>query len=164
MCEKFNSLLPSFIRQENVLCYLQAPENDIDLQEALSNLRTIRYAISQFVPFFDFYTKGIVNIDNLDSISFNKLTIIWRFIVALCIEYKSGSITYYSNYDLQKAIVLGYFKRKKNLDSPKESQPYDVTFLNRYYDSYNTQFIFIEPIYNYIIKGIFLKESDFLCD
>lgn len=162
MSEGFNKLLPSFIRMENCSCYLLPTENDTILQESLSNLRTIRFAISQFSQIFNFYTNGIKDIKNLDEICLTKLTIIWRFILALSIEYKIGALSYYSEYDLDKAMIMSYF-RHNNQDKKNEgdAEPYEVQFLHRYYDAYGTRYIFIEPIYNSIVKGVFLKEPDF---
>ena len=91
-----------------------------------------------------------------------KLTIIWRFVLALSIEYKIGALSYYSEYDLDKAMIMSYFSHN-NQDKKNEgdAEPYEVRFLHRYYDAYGTRYIFIEPIYNCIVKGVFLKEPDF---
>ncbi len=162
MSERFNKLLPSFIRMGNCSRYLLPTENDTIMQESLSNLRTLRFAISQFSPIFNFYTNGIKDINNLDEICLTKLTIIWRFILALSIEYKIGALSYYSEYDLDKAMIMSYFSHK-NQDKKNEgdAKSYEVQFLHRYYDAYDTRYIYIEPIYNCIVKGVFLKESDF---
>ena len=162
MSDKFNRLLSSFIKLENCSHYLQSPENDTILQEALSNLRTIRFAISQFSPIFNFYTRGIEDINSLDEICLTKLIIIWRFILAICIEYKMGALSNYNEYDLDKAMIMSYLSRKdKNEKNQDDADPYEVVFLHRYYDAYDTRYIFIEPIYNSIVKGISLKETDF---
>lgn len=161
MSERFNKLLPSFIRMENCSRYLLPTENDTIMQESLSNLRTIRFALAQFSPIFAFYTNGIGNIDDIDEICLTKLTIIWRFVLALSIEYKTGTLNYYSEYDLDKAMIMSYLSRKdQNEKNDNDTKSYEVKFLQRYYDAYGTHYVYIEPIYNYIVKGVFLKESD----
>ncbi|ROT01830.1 hypothetical protein ED388_14360 [Muribaculaceae bacterium Isolate-007 (NCI)] len=161
MSERFNKLLPSFIRMGNCSRYLIPTENDTILQESLSNLRTIRFALAQFSPIFTFYTNGRGNIDDIDEICLTKLTIIWRFVLALSIEYKTGTLNYYSEYDLDKAMIMSYFSRRnQNENNDNDTKPYEVKFLQRYYDAYATHYVYIEPIYNCIVKGVFLKESD----
>ena len=162
MSQRFNKVLPSFIRMENCSHYLRPTENDTILQESLSNLRTIRFALAQFSPIFTFYTNGIGSIDDIDEICLTKLTIIWRFVLALSIEYKTGALGYYSEYDLDKAMIMSYLSRmNQNKKNDNDTESYEVKFLHRYYDAYGTHYVYIEPIYNCIVKGVFFKESDF---
>lgn len=59
MADKFHPLMPHFIELENVRRYLRHIPNNPTYNKVISNLRTIRFALSQFTPLFQYYIGDI---------------------------------------------------------------------------------------------------------
>ena len=152
---KFHPLLPAFIESEYVVRYINHNTPDQDQNKILSNLRTIRFAISQFYPFFDNYTKDIDKFENIPSEVIKKLCVIWRFTLVISIEYRLGHISPDKSNDLENAGMRFIFDRLVlDGDAPeKTEQTYEEKFIKRYYDAFEESYLFIPEIYNYILKG-----------
>jgi len=52
---------------------LTSTKEDLEQSKVLSNLRTVRFAISQFAPFFCFYVETEKSISDLESVVISKL-------------------------------------------------------------------------------------------
>lgn len=155
IADKFHPLLSEFIESDHVARYINHNTPDRNQNKNLSNLRTIRFAISQFYPFFDNYTKDIDKFENIPLETIKKLCIIWRFTLAISIEYRLGNISPDKPNDLENAGMKFIFDRLVlDGDAPEKTErTYEDKFIMRYYDAFEESYLFIPEIYNYILKG-----------
>lgn len=158
MAGKFHPLLPNFIESKNVVKYLNNTSSDQELNKSLSNLRTIRFALSQFLPFFEHFVDSVREFEDIPDIVIQKLSIIWHFTLAIAIEYRLGNITIDKINQLENAglqfvlnnILLDGEPAEK---AEKKEQTYEDRFIQRYYEPFGLTFLYIPEVYNYILRG-----------
>ncbi len=155
MVGKFHPLLPNFIESENVAKYLSNTTSDQELNKSLSNLRTIRFALSQFLPFFEHFVDSVREFEDIPNTVIQKLSIIWRFTLAIAIEYRLGNIAFDKTNQLENAGWQFVFDNILLDGEPaeKKEQTYEEKFIQRYYKPFDLTFLYIPDVYKYILRG-----------
>lgn len=103
IANKYHPQLPDFLSLEYVARFLSSDKEDLEQSKILSNLRTVRFAISQFAPIFSYYVNRDRHITDLETIVISKLNTIWRFVLAISIEYRLGNISPEKDNNLENA-------------------------------------------------------------
>ncbi|MDE6538135.1 MAG: KAP family NTPase [Muribaculaceae bacterium] len=157
MAREYHSLLPDFLSLEYVKRFLMSEKDNYEQAKILSNLRTIRFAISQFAPIFNYYTEKKESVDSLDSVTLSKLYTLWRFTLAIAIEYRLGHISSDKKNNLENAGMSFMFNNilfedKETTDQEKE-ESYEDKFFKNYYESFDMAYHHITEVYEFIVEG-----------
>ena len=156
MAESYNPLLPSFIESEGIKCFLDNHTNDQTNNTQLSNLRTIRFALNQFGPIFNYFVKE-TRYEDIPEITLKKLFIIWRFTLAISIEFRMGNISLDKKNNLENAGMLFRFSHlsqyKEELNEENKEKSFEEKFIESYYEKFELAYLYIPEIYDYILKG-----------
>ena len=158
IAHKYHPQLPDFLSLEYVARFLTYNNEDLEQSKVLSNLRTVRFAISQFAPIFNFYVKEDTPIADLDAVVISKLNVIWRFVLATSIEYRLGHISPEKENNLENAgihFMLNnlVFDGKQPSEQEKKEKSYEDEFIQKYYERYGIAYRFIPEAYDFIVNG-----------
>lgn len=157
MARKYNTILPDFLSLDYIARFLTSEKDNHEQAKILSNLRTIRFALSQFAPIFNYYTGKTESVDTLDSVTLSKLYTLWRFTLAIAIEYRLGHISSDKNNNLENAGMSFMFnnillEEKETKDQAKE-ESYEDKFFKNYYESFDIAYHYIPEVYEFIVDG-----------
>ena len=162
MADKFHPLMPHFIELENVRRYLRHIPNNPTYNKVISNLRTIRFALSQFTPLFQYYIGDIDKFEEISDITIKKLSIIWRFTLAISIEYRLGNVSLDKVNNLENAgmrFVLDRLLLDGDSQNIEQKEPaYEDLFIQQYYEPYDVSYLYIPDVYN-LNGGVILFEK-----
>lgn len=157
IASKYHPQLPDYLSLEYVARFLISTKEDLEQSKVLSNLRTVRFAISQFAPFFCFYVETDKSISDLESVVISKLNILWRFILAISIEYRLGTISPDNENKLENAGIHFMFDHivldGKPAEQEEKEKSFEDKFIQKYYERYDIAYRFIPEVYDYIING-----------
>lgn len=161
MAKSFHPRMSNFLELEEVNRYLQHNTIDSEYNKALSNLRTIRFALSQFYPFFNYFIGTVDKFENISNEIIQKLCVIWRFTLAIAIEYRLGTISLDKPNQLENAgfnFNLNRFisnkKQQEDGDGKEEKvSSFEEKFIERYYVPFDITYLFIPGVYNYVLRG-----------
>lgn len=158
MAEQYHALLPSFLESDCVVRYLSYDTPDAEHNRNLSNLRIVRFALSQFCPFFKHFIGSVNKFENIPNDIIKKLCIIWRFTLAIAIEYRLGNISLDKPNQLENAgfnyMLNRYISDQKQQEVGEEKEPvYEEKFIERYYEPFDITYLFIPDVYNYVLRG-----------
>lgn len=150
----YNSLLPLFLESKEIKCYLDNRTNERVNNNQLSNLRIIRFALSQFAPIFKYFINE-KEYNNIPQNTLKKLYVIWRFTLAISIEYRLGHISLEKENDLENAGMHFRFAHLILEGKIKDdnAKTFEDDFIERYYERFGLSYLYISEIYNYILKG-----------
>lgn len=156
MAAIYNPLLPLFIESDEIIGYLDNHTKDQNNNTQLSNLRTIRFALNQFGPIFNYFVKE-TNYEDIPKITLKKLYILWRFTLAISIEFRLGNISLDKQNNLENAGMLFRFSHltqdlKVESEENKEKS-FEENFIEQYYEKFDLSYLFIPEVYDYILKG-----------
>lgn len=157
MAESYNKLFADYILRKEVVRFITPSDSSLDSSRKLSNLRTIRFAISQFNKVFTFYTVGMSNISDIPSETINKLDTLWRFTSSIAIEYRLGNIVPEKSNNLENAglnFMLDRIDFGINNDKLEEREDtYEERYIKCYYEAFDLKYDYISSLYDYIVKG-----------
>lgn len=157
IANRFHPKLGEYLSTDYVSRFLKAEKTDLEQAHVLSNLRTIRFALSQYAPIFCYYIDKDDNIAELDDIVLSKLNLLWRFTLAISIEYRLGNISSGKTNDLENAgmrfIIDRFLLDRKDADEEKTEETYEDKFVKQYYHQYDIEYHYIPEIYEYIVNG-----------
>ncbi|QEC78969.1 hypothetical protein FSB76_24590 [Mucilaginibacter ginsenosidivorax] len=148
---------------------------------ASTNLRTLIYFLQTFDKIFHdvFYELGLDK-NSPDELNFFKLQEIARFAVSVCIEFKSGSISYTNTQGIDEVAAINAqltqdFLRKafsdnmRRLNDPSASKvekedekSYKDEFVNKFYN--NKTYHFYPSIYRFVTGGDDFDKEELLAD
>lgn len=170
-----NSLFIDFMLHEFIISSINPQDKSTrrfmnsGLQNNLSNIRIIKFAIEHFYPVFFHYTAEAKLIDKTTE---KKLRSYWIFILSVSIEYKINNLSYLNNRNLDRYektanfdIDLGddFFafeedddeeEEQRTKEQSKKDQKYTHQFFDRYFSRLLETPIFYIELYNYITAGI----------
>lgn len=157
IARSYHPQLSDFLSTEYVARFLTYNKEDIEQSKVLSNLRTVRFAISQFARIFGYYVNLDKPITELESVVISKLNILWRFILAISIEYRLGNIAPEKRNNLEMAdlhFMLKHFDLDGNPSEQEEKEKsFEDKFIQKYYERYDIPYRYIPEIYDYIVNG-----------
>lgn len=158
MAKRFHPYMSIFLELEEVNRYLQHNTTDSEYNRTHSNLRTIRFALSQFYPFFNYFIGSVDKFENIPNEIIKKLCVIWRFTLAIAIEYRLGNISLDRPNQLENAgfnyMLNRYISDQKQQEDGEEKEPvYEEKFIERYYEPFDITYLFIPDVYNYVLRG-----------
>lgn len=161
MAEKYHALLPRFLELDNVARFLSHNTPDVEHNKSLSNLRIVRFALDQFYPFFEHFVGSIDKYEDIPNDTVKKLCVIWRFTLAIAIEYRLGKISIDKPNQLENAgfnfmlnRYLSDIKQQDGGEDKDENEPtYEEKFYERYYEQFEIKYLFIPDVYNYVLRG-----------
>lgn len=158
IANKYHPQLPDFLSLEYVARFLSSDKEDLEQSKILSNLRTVRFAISQFAPIFSYYVNRDRHITDLETIVISKLNTIWRFVLAISIEYRLGNISPEKDNNLENAgfhFMFDHLVLDGNpSDQDKTEKSFEDIFIQKYYERYDIAYRFIPEVYRYIVNGL----------
>lgn len=158
MARKYHPLLPDFLSLEYVVRFLISEKDNYEQTKILSNLRIIRFAISQFAPIFTHYTENKERVDTLDSVTLSKLYTLWRFTLAIAIEYRLGHISSDKKNNLENAGISFMFNNilleDKETEDQEKEESYEDKFFKNYYESFDMAYHHIPEVYEFIVDGL----------
>lgn len=157
IAQVYHPLLPTFLEAEEIRGYLDNSKKE-QTNNSLSNLRTIRFALNQFGQIFNYFVKekeyGEIPEDTL-----SKLFIIWRFTLAISIEFRLGNISLDKPNNLEHAGMQFRFEHLKlnddidYKDEEKKEERFEERFIDLYYEKFGLSYLYIPEVYDYILKG-----------
>lgn len=157
IAHSYHPQLPDFLSSEYVARFLTSDKEDIDQSKVLSNLRTVRFAVSQFAPIFSYYVETDKPITELNSVVISKLNLLWRFILAISVEYRLGNIAPEKGNDLETAdfhFMLKHFDLDgKPSEQVEKEKSFEDKFIQKYYEKYDISYHYISEVYDFIVNG-----------
>lgn len=157
IARQYHPQLPDFLSSEYVARFLTSNIEDLEQSRILSNLRTVRFSISQFAPIFSHYVKADKPIVDLESVVISKLNILWRFILAISIEYRLGNVSPEKENNLKNAGLHFMFEHLVLDGNPSEQEEkeksFEDKFIQKYYERYDIPYRYIPEVYDYIVNG-----------
>lgn len=157
IANRFHPRLGEYLSTDYVARFLSAEDVDLEQSKVLSNLRTIRFALSQYAPIFSYYVDKDIPIAEVDDIVLSKLNLLWRFTLAISIEYRLGNISFGKMNDLENAgmkfILDRFLLDKEQTEEDKSEETYEDRFIKQYYHQYDIEYHYIPEIYEYIVTG-----------
>lgn len=157
IANRFHPRLGEYLSTDYVARFLSAEDVDLEQSKVLSNLRTIRFALSQYAPIFSYYVDKDIPIAEVDDIVLSKLNLLWRFTLAISIEYRLGNISSGKMNGLENAgmkfILDRFLLDKEKAEEDKSEETYEDRFIKQYYHQYDIEYHYIPDIYEYIVTG-----------
>lgn len=144
------------------------------------NLRTLKFAISQYFCLYCEYTKDKTSLNYTEK---NELYYMWMFLLGVSIEYKNNKLSYEDKRSLESyqeiispdfKIDLGeedsaLFSKEEEVveKEPKkyneeENRKYAQWFFKTYIKVYEKKPIFLSTVYDFITSGSTLNSESFL--
>lgn len=157
IARKYHPQLPDYLSLEYVARFLTYNKEDLEQSKVLRNLRTVRFAISQFAPIFSFYVKDDMSVTDLEVVVISKLNTIWRFVLAISIEYRLGRLAPEKENNLENAGIRFMFNNLvldgKPSEQEKKEKSYEDEFIQKYYERYDIAYRYIPEVYDFIVNG-----------
>lgn len=187
MANDYNN--PAFTDLMSSENYLQTIDSSTDvyahsdyLKTNIQNLRTLKFAISQYYFLYCEYTKGRTSLSDTEK---NELNYMWLFLLGVSIEYKNNKLSYEDRRTLERYqeiisptfdIDLGeddvevsdlFSENAETVEGTKkyteeDNKKYAQWFFNTYIKSYEKKTIFLPTVYDFITSGSPLKSESFL--
>ena len=167
----------AFMKRDDI-CELFLPaRRDVSCRRDFENIRTMKFAISNFKVVFDYF-KDAIGLEQNDH-TVISLKYYLAFIIGVSIEYKKGNISeedchdinidtelfsfdIFDDNDFLEQDVQNLFSDTENSKEEKErrdqQKKYNDIYRRRFYNIYakdvNQSFVFHEELYNNITKGL----------